>query len=132
MRANRATNVASLSVDGVSRPRHESAARCYGALLAAAAIGVKFFAHASSERSARRAGAGRRDVVPGAVRDRRACALRAAVFLRLYGARLRLVARPGDLRERAQQAPGGTAVRFSGRVDGGPLRPTPSDGGRNS
>src|SRR5882724_6848408 len=37
--------------------RHESAARCYGALLAAAAIGVKFFAHASSERSARRAGA---------------------------------------------------------------------------
>src|SRR5436190_15746162 len=79
----------------------------------------------------RRAGAGRRDVVPGAVRDRRARALRPAVLLRLHGARLRLVARAGDLRERAQQAPGGTAVRFSGRVDGGPLRPAPSDGGRN-
>ena len=76
----------------------------------------------------RRPDPGRRDLLPVAVRDRRARAVRPAVLLRLHGARLRLDARPGHVGQRDQQADRRPAVRLRGGLVRRPVRAaTPDD-----
>ena len=73
----------------------------------------------------------RRHRVRRALLRRRPRAVRAAALLRLHGARVRLVADDGHVRQCDQQAGGRSAVRVRGRVDRRSVRPAPADDGRH-
>src|SRR5207248_8308982 len=62
---------------------------------------------------------------------RRSSDLWAPVLLRLHGAGIRVVARPGHVRERDLEAPGRSTVRLPRRLAGGPVRPAPPDDRRH-